>query len=225
MADKTLIDWADSTINPVIGCSHGCNYCYARRLNDRFGYVEDFSVPQFFPKALEKPYGWKKPKIIFVCSMGELFDPQVQNRWIDNVLDMIRQNSRHQFLLLTKQPHRMLWWASQIPPNCWMGITCTGKPYHMLFSDELRDKKQLFLSFEPLLARSWTESSYIKYARWVIIGSLNGPGGRQPEREWVQEILDKADKHGVPVLMKKELDWPERRFEFPPELEAIRSGR
>lgn len=33
---KTKIDWADSTWNPVSGCLHGCEYCYARRIARRF---------------------------------------------------------------------------------------------------------------------------------------------------------------------------------------------
>lgn len=35
--EKTKIDWADSTWNPVTGCLHGCEYCYARRIAERFG--------------------------------------------------------------------------------------------------------------------------------------------------------------------------------------------
>lgn len=42
MGDKTKIDWCDATWNPVTGCFHGCEYCYARRIARRFdgGMVE-----------------------------------------------------------------------------------------------------------------------------------------------------------------------------------------
>ena len=36
MGVKTKIDWADATWNPVTGCLHGCEYCYARRIAERF---------------------------------------------------------------------------------------------------------------------------------------------------------------------------------------------
>ena len=37
MGKKTKIDWADATWNPVTGCLHGCEYCYARKIAERFG--------------------------------------------------------------------------------------------------------------------------------------------------------------------------------------------
>jgi protein gp37 len=37
MGYKTKIDWCDSSWNPVTGCLHGCEDCYARRIANRFG--------------------------------------------------------------------------------------------------------------------------------------------------------------------------------------------
>lgn len=51
---STKIEWCDATVNPVVGCTKGCAYCYARRLNQRFQWIEDFSIPQFFPGRLRQ---------------------------------------------------------------------------------------------------------------------------------------------------------------------------
>ena len=32
MGAKTKIDWAEASWNPVTGCQHDCEYCYARRI-------------------------------------------------------------------------------------------------------------------------------------------------------------------------------------------------
>lgn len=44
MGDKTKIDWADATWNPVTGCLHGCPYCYARGIANRFGGATYYSI-------------------------------------------------------------------------------------------------------------------------------------------------------------------------------------
>lgn len=41
MGDKTKIDWCDSSWNPVTGCKHGCEYCYARGIANRFRFLRD----------------------------------------------------------------------------------------------------------------------------------------------------------------------------------------
>jgi len=225
MADKTKIDWCDSTINPVIGCSRGCEYCYARKMNARFKYVGDFSVPQFFPKALKKPYRWKKPRIIFVCSMGELFDPNVPDEWRSEVLSMIHYNHQHRFLLLTKQPERAGYWFDVWPFNAMLGQSIPRFDFEENFTFLINDDGygiDSFISFEPLLGPA-AEAIRPIDPKWIIIGAQTNPS-KQPKRAWVQDILSEADKFGIPVLMKHNLEWPEseRRFEFPPELERVR---
>jgi len=227
MGGRTKIDWCDSTINPVIGCSRGCEYCYARKLNARWGWVEDFGVPQFFPKALEQPHKWKKPRIIFVCSLGELWDPLVPDAWIHRTFAMMGENPQHEFLLLTKRPDFASAWLPILPGNARMGVTITsglGTWDHLGFYAEgqWRSEKRNFVSFEPLLGS--VEDIDMREFSWIIIGAQTNPNV-QPKREWVQDILNRADKFGIPVLMKHNLEWPagERRFEFPAELEKIRS--
>ena len=227
MGDKTRIDWCDATINPVIGCSRGCEYCYARKMNARWKWVEDFGVPQFFPAALEQPYKWKRPRIIFVCSMGELWDPLVPDAWIFKTFAMIDENPQHEFLLLTKRAHDAHVWFPVLPDNARIGVSITSEADACNRFDYYTDgqwcsEERNFISFEPLLGPT-SEAIYSRIS-WIIIGAQTNPNV-QPKQAWVQDILNRADKFGIPVLMKHNLEWPavDRRFEFPPELERIRA--
>ena len=48
MGKTTKIDWADATYNPVTGCKNGCQYCYARRIAERFaGFDENDSLNRY----------------------------------------------------------------------------------------------------------------------------------------------------------------------------------
>lgn len=112
----TKIEWATDSWNPITGCtpiSEGCVNCYARRmayrLKGRFGYPADdpFKVT-FHPDKLDQPFRWRKPRRIFVCSMGDLFHSDVETEWRDSVLRTIALSSRHTFMVLTKRPGQML---------------------------------------------------------------------------------------------------------------------
>lgn len=134
MGKTTKIDWCDSTWNPVTGCLHGCEYCYARRIAERFGsnlmpiftkypvldepvrnlgidagkiqpYPFDFT-PTFHRYRLDEPARWTKPRTIFVCSMADLFGEWVPDEWIRAVLDACEAAPQHRFLFLTKNPGR-----------------------------------------------------------------------------------------------------------------------
>lgn len=132
MGSKTLIDWADASWNPVTGCKHGCEYCYARGIARRFGckitgdmgnalavleepyvsvegvknpYPYEF-LPTFHKYRLKIPQTWKQPKNIFVCSMADLFGDWVPDDWIDHVLTACLAAPQHRYLFLTKNPTR-----------------------------------------------------------------------------------------------------------------------
>ena len=148
---KTKIDWADSTWNPVTGCLHGCEYCYARAIANRFGwhanepdinervlyempvsggrkvpYPFDFQ-PTFHQYRLGEPAAWTKPRTIFVCSMADLFGDWVPDEWIKQVFEACEAAPQHRFLFLTKNPGRYcdLERAGIMPKgdNFWFGAT------------------------------------------------------------------------------------------------------
>lgn len=112
---KTKIEWTEYSWNPVTGCtpaSEGCQNCYAKRmatrLKGRYGYPEDepFKVT-LHPEKLKEPLKWKKPRRVFVCSMGDLFHEQVPDEYIAKVWEVMSNASQHTFLVLTKRPQRM----------------------------------------------------------------------------------------------------------------------
>jgi protein gp37 len=112
----TKIEWAEESWNPVTGCtpvSEGCRNCYARRmarrLAGRCGYPE---APHHFgvtlhPDRLEQPLRWKKPRVIFACSMGDLFHEDVPDAFVAEIWMRMALAERHTFLVLTKRPERM----------------------------------------------------------------------------------------------------------------------
>lgn len=112
----TKIEWATESWNPVTGCtpvSEGCENCYAERfalrLASRAGYParpHHFDVT-LHPDRLEQPLKWRKPRRIFVCSMGDLFHEDVDAVWVDFVLTIAALADQHQYLILTKRPERM----------------------------------------------------------------------------------------------------------------------
>ncbi len=116
MADKTFIEWADATWNPIIGCtkvSPGCANCYIERTpafrmtGQRF---ERGRIPvRLHPDRLGQPLRWRKPRRVFVVSMGDLFHEDVPDEFIEQVfarMDVARHRG-HTFQVLTKRPERM----------------------------------------------------------------------------------------------------------------------
>jgi len=113
--NRTGIEWVVNpdgsrgfTWNPIVGCTKGCEWCYARRFAKRSkcNLCQTFT-PHLHPERLGQPLKRKKPSSIFVCSMGELFDPLVKAQWIDEVFTVMALSPQHSFLLLTKRPERM----------------------------------------------------------------------------------------------------------------------
>ena len=115
MSGPTKIEWADLTWSPVTGCtkvSEGCRNCYAermaKRLVGRAGYPkEDPFAVTLHPERLEEPLHWRKPRRIFVCSMSDLFHPDVPEEFIAAIWMRMIHSWWHKFLVLTKRPERM----------------------------------------------------------------------------------------------------------------------
>ena len=97
--NKTRIDWCDSTVNPVVGCPNGCEWCYARRQNKRFHYVENWEKPEFKPDVLKK-FGSKKPRAVFIDSMSDI--GCWRDEWLVEVLQTMANNPQHDYIALTK---------------------------------------------------------------------------------------------------------------------------
>jgi protein gp37 len=201
----TKIEWCDETWNPVTGCTpvgKGCDNCYAKRMSTRLrgrcGYDPDnpFKVTPHWSQ-MNKPFRWKKPKRIFVCSMGDLFHQEITWQFIDNVFNIIRDNQRHTFMILTKRPTLMkeylektythLGFSNNINErlkNVWFGVSVSNQleanqsiPVLLSIPGIRR-----FVSCEPILGHiDLQKLSYITGLGCKIIDSLRGV-------KWIDDI-------------------------------------
>jgi protein gp37 len=208
------IEWALWTWNPVTGCEHGCKYCYARDIADRF-YEQGFE-PTFHDMRLDAPKNNKIPKVdevgehnVFVCSMADLFGKWVPDEWIEKVFESIKESPDWwNYLLLTKYPDRYL--KLDIPDNCWVGATATNQKEMdktVTAFQKLRKKvdNYLFISCEPLMGKIEADLSCID---WLIIGGRSrskGMDAGQPKWEWVEDLIWQAREHDVQVYFKPNL--------------------
>lgn len=109
----TKIEWSEKVWNPVTGCeklSAGCKHCYAESVAKRFWGERKFMDVQCHPERLEQPLHWRKPRKIFVCSMGDLFHDAVLGRFIGAVFASMMLAPQHTYQILTKRPSRMKEW-------------------------------------------------------------------------------------------------------------------
>jgi len=200
--NKTTIDWATHSINPVKGlCPMACTYCYARKMYRRFHWDEtiryDDMVWQTGPHI---PTGSR----VFVGSTMELFGPWIPSEWIRTILDYVESMPSTTFIFLTKNPKRLKEF-NPWPSNAWVGISVDT--HQRAFSpgyDQLGivDAPVRFISAEPLLSRLL--GSVPDYVNWLIIGAQTQPTWL-PERAWVEEIERAADDAGIPVFEKASL--------------------
>ncbi len=206
------IEWTESTWNPLTGCtkiSPGCKHCYAERMAKRLqamgqpNYANGFKLT-LHPQVLEIPLGWKKPQMIFVNSMSDLFHKDVPMDFIQQVFDVMRRADWHRFQVLTKRAERLLELDPQIewPSNVWMGVSVENKDYKYRI-DLLRQThaKIKFLSLEPLLGP--LARLNLKDINWVIVGGESGPGARPLLEEWVIDIRDQCKAKQVPFFFKQ----------------------
>lgn len=188
MIQKTKIEWATHTWNPVVGCKNGCFYCYAKRLNDRFKFIPKWNEPKFFPERLKDKMP-KKPSKIFVGSMCDLFGDWIPKEWIEQVILTAEKNPQHTFQFLTKNPKRYSEFG--FPKHFWLGITITKDNDYAGGSQKAIDilkrmPNYKFISFEPLLGNvSKLDLSEIDL---VIVGAMTGTGAIPPKKEWIESI-------------------------------------
>ncbi len=209
---KSKIEWTESTWNPVSGCtkiSRGCDNCYAERMAMRLkamgtrGYENGFEVT-LHPHALEKPLKMKKPQVIFVNSMSDIFHEKIPDSFIFQIFDIMNQAHWHTFQVLTKRPKRLAKLADKLnwTDNIWMGVTVEANEY-VDRVDYLRNTpaKVKFLSLEPLI----DSVDRLDYSGidWVIVGGESGFGARVMKKEWVLQIRDRCKEENIPFFFKQ----------------------
>lgn len=224
MADSS-IEWTNATWNPVAGCtiiSEGCTNCYAMRMAARLDamLVDKYrnltrksggrsvwtGKVRLDPKALSLPLSWKKPKLIFVNSMSDLFHEAVPTEFIKSVWSTMEVANQHTFQVLTKRPERMakLLTNPDFPrlPNVWLG-TSVENSSTLDRLDWLRKTPAAirFVSFEPLIGS--VKSADLSGIGWAIVGGESGPKARPIQEEWVQEIFDACRFSGAAFFFKQ----------------------
>lgn len=212
MAQNSAIEWTETTWNPLTGCtkiSPGCKNCYAERMSLRLramgnpNYAAGFQL-RLHEHMLDVPLHWKKPRLIFVNSMSDLFHKDVPEEYVLRAFDVMRRASWHVFQVLTKRSDRLLRLAPKIewPDNVWMGVSVERSDYTFRI-DHLRatEAKVRFLSLEPLLGP--LENLVLDGIDWVIVGGESGPRARPMQEEWVTSIRNQCQAAGTAFFFKQ----------------------
>lgn len=235
MGDKTGIEWADATWNPVTGCdkvSPGCDHCYAETFAERWRgteghYFERGFDVQLRPDKLDLPLRWRKPRRIFVNSMSDLFHDQVPDEYIARVFEVMALAPQHTFQVLTKRHARMRSLVSRglldmiddpngdvrvkVPrwplPNVWLGVSAENQQWAKIRGDALRATPAAvrFFSCEPLLGP--IDNLDLAGIGWVIVGGESGHGARPMHPDWARSLRDQCLAAGVPFLFKQWGEW------------------
>lgn len=216
MSLKSAIEWTNSTWNPVTGCtkvSAGCDHCYAERFSERFRGVEGHPFEPGFdltlrPERLEQPLHWRRPQLIFVNSMSDLFHKEIPDEYILRVFDTMERADWHIYQILTKRSSLMRDFVEKyyedkpVPPHIWLGVSIEDSAA----MTRLRHLKQTnasmrFVSFEPLLGPIGKVA--LDGIHWVIVGGESGPGARPMEADWARSLRDQCRAQRVAFFFKQ----------------------
>lgn len=211
MSSTSSIEWTDATWNPVTGCtkvSPGCAHCYAETFAERFRGVRGHPYEQGFdlklwPERLELPLTWKRPRMIFVNSMSDLFHADVPDEFVQQVFDVMARADWHTFQVLTKRPERTAAMSAGLPwpDNVWMGTSVENQRFTSRISSLRRTGASVkFLSCEPLLGPLKLD---LRAIDWVIVGGESGPGARPMRADWARSVRRQCQDAGVPFFFKQ----------------------
>jgi protein gp37 len=212
MADRSHIEWTESTWNPVTGCSKvsaGCKNCYAERLALRLQAMGNVRYRNGFKVALHRdlldlPRRWREPRVIFVNSMSDLFHDQVPLEFIQRVFVTMRDCPQHTFQILTKRSARLRQLAGELPwpHNVWMGVSVEdASVLHRIHDLRAVPATVRFLSCEPLIGPF--DGLPLEGIHWVIVGGESGPGARPMRIEWIRGIFRQCRQADVPFFFKQ----------------------
>lgn len=212
----TKIEWTDKTWNPITGCtkhSAGCAHCYAEVMSRRLKaiglskYANGFELT-LHEDTLNEPKAWKKPHVIFVCSMSDLFHKDVPFGFIDQIMDTIRATPHHRYQLLTKRAERMAEYFSlrEVPANAWLGVTVESSAVkHRIDALRHLPASIRFLSCEPLIDTLGELDLF--NIDWVIVGGESGPKARPMKEEWVLQVQAQCEKQNSTFFFKQWGTW------------------
>jgi protein gp37 len=216
MAENSAIEWTDATWNPVTGCtkiSAGCENCYAARFSERFRGVRGHPFESGFdvtlrPERLGQPLEWKRPRMIFVNSMSDLFQKEIPKAFIAAVFDTMEQADWHVYQVLTKRSSLLQkfindrYGTRKAPPHMWFGVSvenqqATSRIAHL----QKANARIRFLSVEPLIAS--VGKLDLRGIDWVIVGGESGPRARHMNPEWAIDVRNQCLTARVPFFFNQ----------------------
>ena len=232
----TKISWADATWNPIIGCSKcspGCQNCYAERMARRL--AGNPKTPQYKKVAcgctgqwtgetvlveseLDKPLHWRKPRVVAVSFMGDLFHDDADTDDVAAVLNVAAAARKHRFLFCTKRADIMAYRVGECCerplPNVWLGVSAENQRRlveRMTNVVPLFDAGwQVWVSAEPMLGPidferppGWYLSEPGPRLSWVVVGCESGPKRRPCRLEWIASVVEQCKAAGVPAYVKQ----------------------
>lgn len=212
MPGTSAIEWTESTWNPVTGCSKvspGCAHCYAETFAERWRGIPGHAYEQGFdlrlwPARVEQPLRWRRPRMIFVNSMSDLFHEEIPFEFLREIFDVMVMAEQHTFQILTKRHERLMELAPLLPwpPNVWMGVTIENRRF-VHRADALRsvDSAVRFISAEPLLGP--LEGLDLSGIDWVIAGGESGPRFRPVKPNWLRDLRDRCQAEDVAYFFKQ----------------------
>jgi len=212
MAFKSKIEWTENTWNPVTGCtkiSDGCMNCYACRMAFRLQKMGNAKYVNGFNLTLQKdclhdPLKWKKPSLIFVNSMSDLFHEDIPVDYIKQVFSVMNQAHWHTFQVLTKRAERLSSLSKELnwSNNIWQGVTIESGKY----KDRIEHLRKVpscirFISFEPLIGD--VGELDLSGINWAIVGGESGYNCRRIEQNWVLNIKEQCEMRYVYFYFKQ----------------------
>lgn len=212
MPGPSAIEWTEATWNPVTGCakvSPGCAHCYAETFAERFRGVPGHPYEQGFdlklwPSRLDHPRKWRRPKVIFVNSMSDLFHEDVPESYIKEVFDVMVDADQHVYQVLTKRHHRLAELAPKLPwaSHIWAGVSIENRRF-VHRADYLREVPAAvrFISAEPLLGE--LKGLDLTDIDWLIAGGESGHRHRPVRPDWVRFVRDLCQAHGTAFFFKQ----------------------
>lgn len=242
MGKETNIEWCDSSQNLQMGCE-GCELvngqevvkCYAKTLTDRYaghnGWPEAFEKPKLFLNRLgsallwpdltgtdrvNKPWLNGLPRIVFLNDMGDTFTKGLPVDWFADVLPQLA-NSPHQYLVLTKWPHRFAEFSQKyvLPDNVWAGTSITdNKSLARIKHLKAVKAKIHWLSIEPLWEDLKLTPELLHGIDWVIIGGESGARPTPCDVDWIYKIVSLCEEMGIAVFVKQYGTYLAKKFGF-----------
>lgn len=214
--NTTAIEWAHCfgpgsgfTWNPIVGCTYGCSYCYARRIAKRqrqncelcYGFT-----PHLHWERLKQPLCRRKPTGIFLGSMTDLYGPEVPQGWRDRIWQTCADTPQHRYFVLTKQPQNM---RDDPPANVLLGFTAEDQSRlvkRLRDIDDMPRRRPIMVSLEPLLDDVYLSTGLLWYDSWVIVGGMTGQGLHEsvsfPFMDRVNSIVDDCAALSIACFVK-----------------------